>query len=165
MVTEKKRRVPTDAEILAKIPAAMRAAAEADRTEPRAASGTYLRESGRVRIELTNGCAFEFPAELAQGLAGAAPDDLAQVEVYPGGEGLRWERLDADLSVPGLLAGLFGGEGWMRQLGRRMGQKGGSARTQSKARAARENGKRGGRPRKSIEIKPESKRPAPAHKD
>ena len=59
-----------------------------------------------------------------------------------------------DLSVPGLLAGVFGGEAWMRQMGRQMGQKGGSARTHSKARAARENGKRGGRPRKNMEIQP-----------
>ena len=163
MATEK--RMPTDAEILAKIPAAIAGADAADRTEPRAASASYDRESGRVRIELTSGCAFEFPAALAQGLAGAAPDDLAQVEVYPGGEGLRWERLDADLSVPGLLAGVFGGEGWMRQMGREMGRRGGSARTESKARAARENGKRGGRPRKNLPIKPERERNKPVRRD
>jgi hypothetical protein len=148
MATEK--RVPTDAEILAKIPRALKAAAEADRSEPRAVAASYDRATGRVRLDLANGCVFEFPAELAQGLAGAAPDDLAQLEVYPGGEGLRWERLDADLSVPGLIAGVFGGGAWMRQLGRQMGRKGGSARTRSKARAARENGKRGGRPRKTA---------------
>lgn len=148
------KRVPTDAEILARIPAATERAHNADRSEPRASAASYDRGTGRVRIDLTNGCAFEFPALLAQGLEGAAPDDLAQVEVYPGGEGLRWDRLDVDLSVPGLLAGVFGGEGWMRQMGREMGKKGGSARTQSKARAARENGKRGGRPRKNVEARP-----------
>lgn len=158
------KRIPTDAEILARIPAATERARNADLAEPRAAAASYDRATGRVRIDLTNGCAFEFPAGLAQGLEGASPDDLAQVEVYPGGEGLRWERLDADLSVPGLLAGVFGGKGWMRQLGRQMGQKGGSARTQSKARAARENGKRGGRPRKNPEIRPERERSTPARK-
>lgn len=149
------KRVPTDAEILAKIPAAIERAAKADRTEPRAMAASYDHEAGRVRIDLTNGCAFEFPAGLAQGLKDAAAEELAHVEVYPGGEGLRWARLDVDLSVPGLLAGIFGGEAWMRQMGRQMGQKGGSARTQSKARAARENGKVGGRPRKNPEIRPE----------
>ncbi|HEX5869735.1 MAG TPA: DUF2442 domain-containing protein [Longimicrobium sp.] len=148
----------TDAEILAKIPAAIERTRKADRTEPRAVAASYDRDTGRVRIDLANGCAFEFPAALAQGLEGAGQDDLEHVEVYPGGEGLRWERLDADLSVPGLLAGVFGGEAWMRQMGRQMGQKGGSARTQSKARAARENGKRGGRPRKNPEAAPESER-------
>jgi hypothetical protein len=163
MATEKP--VPSDAEILARIPGAIKAAEEADDREPRAAAVSYDAESRRVRIDLTNGCAFEFPAALAQGLAGAAPEDLAQVSVYPGGEGLRWERLDADLSVPGLLAGAFGGEAWMRQMGRQMGQKGGSARTQSKARAARENGMRGGRPRKNPEIEPERERTRPVRKD
>ncbi|WP_420130630.1 DUF2442 domain-containing protein [Longimicrobium sp.] len=143
------KRVPTDAEILAQIPAATERAHKADLAEPRAAAAAYDRGTGRVRIDLTNGCAFEFPAGLAQGLEHAAPDDLALVEVYPGGEGLRWDRLDVDLSVPGLLAGVFGGGGWM---GREMGKKGGSARTQSKAAAARENGKRGGRPRKNAEA-------------
>lgn len=142
------KRVPTDAEILARIPAAIAAARKADRSEPRAAAASYDRNTGRVRVDLTNGCVFEFPAALAQGLADAGADDLVQVEVYPGGEGVRWNGLDVDLSVPGLLAGAFGGEAWMRQMGRRMGQKGGSARTESKAAAARENGKRGGRPRK-----------------
>jgi Protein of unknown function (DUF2442) len=163
MATEK--RVPSDAEILAKIPAAIERAAEADRTEPRAVAAAFDSDAGRVRIDLTNGCAFEFPVALVQGLEGAAPDDLAQVEVYPGGEGLRWERLDVDLSVPGLLAGVFGGEAWMRQMGRQMGRKGGSARTQSKARAARENGRRGGRPRKNLEIRPERTPGRPARKE
>lgn len=143
------KRVPTDAEILAQIPAATERAHQAGLAGPRAAAASYDRGTGRVRIDLTNGCVFEFPARLAQGLEGAVHGDLAQVEVYPGGEGLRWDHLDVDLSVPGLLAGVFGGKGWM---GKEMGKKGGAARTQSKAAAARENGKRGGRPRKNAEA-------------
>ncbi|PZR07781.1 MAG: DUF2442 domain-containing protein, partial [Azospirillum brasilense] len=51
--------------------------------------------------------------------------------------------LDADLSVPGLLAGLFGTRAFMaRQAGR--------ATSPAKAAAARANGARGGRPRKSA---------------
>lgn len=152
-------RIPTDAEILAQIPAAVAAAAEADAAEPRARSASFDAASRRVRIELANGCAFEFPAELAQGLAGAAPADLARVQVYPGGDALRWDALDVDLSVPGLLAGLFGGRAWMREMGKRMGQKGGRARTPDKASAARENGKKGGRPRKAL-APPASRRAA-----
>lgn len=36
--------------------------------------------------------------------------------VSPGGQGLRWERLDVDLGVAGLLAGSFGSRRWMRGL-------------------------------------------------
>lgn len=125
---------------------ALRAAAAADRAEPRAAAAFYERKSGRVVVELTNGASFAFPPELAEGLAGASAEDLAQVEVTPSGSGLHWETLEADLSVPGLLAGIFGTRAWMAELGRR----GGQASTAAKADAARENGRKGGRPRKAV---------------
>jgi hypothetical protein len=49
-------------------------------------------------------------------LAGASPKDLAEVEVTPSGDGLHWEKLDADFSVPALLAGVFGTEAWMAHI-------------------------------------------------
>lgn len=98
---------PTDAEILAQIPAARARAREADAAEPRADSARYDRTSGRV--ELTSGCALHFPPFLVQGLSGATAAELDAVEVYPGGIGLRWDALDVDLSVPGLIEATFGG--------------------------------------------------------
>jgi hypothetical protein len=106
----------TKAEILAQIPAATARAEEADRTEPRARTATFDPIARRVRIELKNGCAYEFPADLCQGLRGVSADVLAQVEVYPYGIGLRWDVLDVDFSVPGLVAGRFGNKAWMRQI-------------------------------------------------
>ena len=46
------------------------------------------------------------------------------MEVSPTGLGLHWQKLDADLSVPALLQGLFGTKAWMSELERL----GGSAR-------------------------------------
>ena len=97
---------------------AKRAAARADRTEPRAKSARYDRRTNRIVVELRNGATFMFPAELAQGLAGSSPKDLAEVQVTPSGAGLRWPNLDADLSLPNLLAGEFGSKSWMAKLGR-----------------------------------------------
>lgn len=54
------------------------------------------------------------PAGLLEGLADAPPEALAEVEIVPGGEGLRFPALDADFSVPGLLAGTFGSRPWMQ---------------------------------------------------
>lgn len=85
-------------------------------TEPRAASARYDRPTGRVMVELTNGYTFAFPARLAQGLENATDDELAAVEVLGLGYGLHWEALDADLSVPGLLAGRFGTKAYMARL-------------------------------------------------
>jgi hypothetical protein len=97
---------------------AKRAAARADRVEPRAKSARYNRRTNRIVVELRNGASFIFPPELAQGLAGASPKDLAEVQVTPSGAGLRWPSLDADFSLPNLLAGEFGSKSWMAKLGR-----------------------------------------------
>lgn len=123
---------------------AREAAAYADATEPRAKSAYYDANSDRIVIELRNKTSFLFPPELVQGLAGASLDDLMQVEVTPSGQGLHWETLDVDMSIPSLMMGIFGTKAWMAELGSR----GGSATSTAKATAARQNGKRGGRPRK-----------------
>jgi hypothetical protein len=130
---------PSDAEF----DAALERGRVARATEPRAASARYDRSAGRVVVELTNGCVFAFPPRLAQGLENATDDQLKQVEILGAGYGLHWEELDADLSVPGLLAGLFGTEAYMA---RRAGQ----ATSPAKAAAARANGAKGGRPRTSV---------------
>jgi hypothetical protein len=82
-------------------------------TEPRARTAHSDVGSGRILVDLTNGCNFAFPAHLTQELEDASPEVLAEVEVLGQGYGLHWEKLDVDLSVPGLLAGLFGTKAFM----------------------------------------------------
>jgi hypothetical protein len=106
--------------------------------EPRAAAARY--DLGYIVVELTNSCSFSFPAHLVQGLETATPEQLSQVEILGAGYGLHWEALDTDLSIPGVLAGLFGTKAHMaRHAGR--------ATSPAKAAAARANGAKGGRPR------------------
>lgn len=114
-------------------------------TEPRALKAKYDAKSGRIVVDLSNGATYAFPASLGEGLAGATPAQLAEVEVLGSGFGLHWESLDVDLSIPGLLAGRFGTRSWMSELARRAG----SATSPAKAAAARANGAKGGRPRKA----------------
>ena len=115
-------------------------------TEPRARAAAYDRQSQRLIIELKNGVTLLVPVELVQGVAGATAELIEEVEITPSGYGLHWERLDADVSVPGLVAGIFGTQAWMSEIGRR----GGRASTPAKSVAARANGKKGGRPRKMV---------------
>lgn len=116
-------------------------------TEPRAASARYDRATGRVVVDLVNGCTYAFPAQLVQDLQGASHDDLANVQVEGLGLSLHWPALDADLYVPALVAGIFGTRDWMaKELARRAGQ----AKSPAKAAAARANGLKGGRPRKAA---------------
>lgn len=117
------------------------------RNEPRAKRARYDRKTGRILVELTNGCSFAFPARRAQGLVEASDEDLAEVEILGLGLGLHWEQLDVDLSVPGLLAGLFGTKAYMD---RERAARAGSATSSAKAAAARRNGTKGGRPRKTA---------------
>lgn len=115
----------------------------AQQAEPRAESARYDKRNSRVIVDLKNGCIFAFPPCLAQGLETATDEELAAVEILGAGYGLHWEALDVDLSVPGLLTGLFGTKAYMA---RRAGQ----ATSPAKAAAARENGRKGGRPRKQA---------------
>jgi hypothetical protein len=134
---------------------------ERDAVEPRASAARYDRKSERVIVELKNGVVFMVPVQLIQGLAGAAPKLLTQVEMDGRGYGLNWEELGVTLSVPGLLAGIYGNVKWMEELrergelataptARAMGRKGGSRSTPEKRAASRKNGKLGGRPRKKL---------------
>ncbi len=107
---------PHAADLQTQIARARERATIANFTEPRAEFAYYDRSTGRVVIHLKFGAIFSFPAELGQGLAGASPDDLAEVEITPSGSGLHWEKLDADLSIPALLNGVYGNETWMAQV-------------------------------------------------
>ncbi len=111
--------------------------------QPRAAKAYYDAGKARLVIELTNGAILMLPPKLLQGLKSATPTQLAKVQLTPMGTGLHWEALDADLSVAGLAAGIFGSRAWMSELARHAG----SRTSARKASSSRENGKRGGRPR------------------
>ena len=114
-------------------------------SEPRATAVRYDSRSDRVVVELSNGATFAFPPRLAQDLDGATAGQLGQVEIVGAGFGLHWPGIDADLSLPGLLAGRFGTQAWLSELARRAG----SVTSSAKAAAARANGAKGGRPRKA----------------
>jgi hypothetical protein len=120
--------------------------------EPVATAVRYDRVGRKFTLDLANGTAFIFPADLCQGLCEASDDDLAAVELTPGGYGLHWEALDADLGIAGLLMGFLGSQSWMDALRRQMQAKGGRAKTAAKTAAVRENGKKGGRPRKPAQA-------------
>lgn len=143
-----KRQLPTrrltDAEIDAQIPAARARQRLAEKAGLRASSATYDAASGRIVVELTNGAALAFPAHVVRGLERSSAAQRAALEVSPGGSGIIWDSLDVDVSVPGLLASMFG-----REAASVLGTAGGRATSDAKREAARANGKKGGRPPKA----------------
>ena len=130
-------------ELRANFARASRAGRRGADTEPRAARVVYRARKHALRIELTNGASITLPVKLIPSLKGARPEDIRAVEVLGRGGGLHWERLDVDLSVPGLVSSIFPGTGWLAELGRAGGRRTSAAKTA----AARRNGRRGGRPR------------------
>jgi hypothetical protein len=127
----------------AEIDAALVRGATIRAAEPRAKSARFDAKSDRLVIELTNECTFALPPRLIEGLADARGDQLANVELLGEGYGLHWPELDVDITVPGLLAGVFGTRAYMARLA-------GQATSEAKSAAARANGAKGGRPRKNA---------------
>lgn len=64
-------------------------------------------ERRTVFLELTDGRIVGFPADRFPILAKASDSELAQVELRLDGYALRWEKLDEDITVPGVVAGHF----------------------------------------------------------
>ena len=133
-----------DKEFESRYKKAIENAERGDREEPRAKSARFDARTGRVKVEMHNGTVFIFPTKLVEGLADADADTLKSISLTPAGDGLRWEALDVDLSLAGLMMGIFGGRGWMSELGRQ----GGRSVSDAKKAAARSNGKLGGRPKR-----------------
>ena len=112
-----------------------RQTAEAMKRQLGAVSARYDRRSGRVMITLNNGAGVGFPLASLPGLERATPEQLRHIAVEGNGYGLRVACLDADISVPQLLADQLGSTVMKRAIVR--------------ASASRANGRLGGRPRKT----------------
>jgi hypothetical protein len=109
--------------------------------EPRVVAARYDAASKRVLVEMNNGCLFGFPVWMVPGTSRATPQELERIQREPFGEAVIWEELNADTNVLGLMLDALHVKAWAaRYLG--------SVTSPAKSAAARENGKKGGRPRK-----------------
>lgn len=64
-------------------------------------------EGRTIYLELVDGRIFGFPADRFRILSRATQEQLSRVEVQLNGFALRWEELDEDLTVSGIVAGRF----------------------------------------------------------
>ncbi len=64
-------------------------------------------EGRTVFVELTDGRIIGFPADRFAILKAASEDQLKEVTLRLNGYALRWELLDEDITVPGIVAGHF----------------------------------------------------------
>ena len=64
-------------------------------------------EKRSIFIELTDGRIISFPASRFRLLKDASDSDLKQVRLRLNGYALRWDNLDEDLTVSGIVEGRF----------------------------------------------------------
>jgi len=64
-------------------------------------------EKRTIFIELTDGRIIGFPADRFKILSKANEEQLKEVTLRLNGFALRWESLDEDITVPGIVAGNF----------------------------------------------------------
>jgi hypothetical protein len=126
---------------------ANRRAKDLEGSVPRVVSAHYDRKAERVVIQLSSKLIVSFSPGDVEGLEDARASQLSEIEISPSGFGLHFPAVDADLYVPGLLAGMLGSKKWMAFS---LGQIGGQSRSRAKKAAARANGKLGGRPAKAL---------------
>jgi Protein of unknown function (DUF2442) len=115
------------------------------RIEPRADRVSYDAKNGLIMLDLRGGAILGLPVGAIRELDGAKPNQLKTIRAGFAGESITLEDLNVDISIPGLLRDLVG----MTSAATLLGRKGGSATSEANSAAVRENGKLGGRPRKT----------------
>lgn len=95
----------TEQQIEAQIDRAIANQVKIDAVEPRA--NKVLFNNGRISLHFDNGAIFSFLPESVTAISKLPPDILATVKLTPSGKGLRWAKPDIDLSIQGLLLGIF----------------------------------------------------------
>jgi hypothetical protein len=118
------------------------------RSEPRLMDVRSVRSDGEASVlfSMDDGSKHYIPKSSIEGLATASDQAINNFEISEDGLGVSWPELDLDLFVPPLLQGIYGTTRWMGELGRC----GGRVRSHAKTAAARENGRKGGRPPKVV---------------
>jgi Protein of unknown function (DUF2442) len=114
--------------------------------EPLAQRVEHVTDLNLLIVSLSNGRRLLLPVEDLQGLESATHKQMQNYELLGRGTGISFPELDVDLYVPALIEGVYGNRRWMAQLGK----KGGAARTEAKRLAAKVNGAKGGRPKKTT---------------
>ncbi|MDA8232699.1 MAG: DUF2442 domain-containing protein [Magnetospirillum sp.] len=113
-------------------------------TEFRAASVRYDAARDTVELSMVDGWGLVFERRAVSQFAEVPPEEMARLEVSPVGTGLLLDARDIHVNVHGLVTSFISPHLMASTLGR----KGGASSSDAKKRSSRENGRKGGRPKK-----------------
>ena len=136
----------TDAEYAIALEGGRRAAA----SEFRAETVAYLADRDAIEVITFRNGGFVIPRSLVGVLQDAGPADLAKMELWPDGSLIEIEHLDIHIFVDGMIKAALPVLVPSRIMAGLFAAYGGAATSKAKALSSRQNGKKGGRPRKEA---------------
>jgi hypothetical protein len=113
---------------------------------PKVLSARYDVRSRRIIFKLSTGYDISFPPRRVQVLEHASPEQMRSIEILGAGQDVYFPLIDEAIYLPSFLQGITGTKNWMAS---QFAAKGGAAKSEAKAAAARANGLKGGRPKKA----------------
>ncbi|MBI6546002.1 MAG: DUF2442 domain-containing protein [Cyanobacteria bacterium NC_groundwater_1444_Ag_S-0.65um_54_12] len=137
---------PTEADLVR----GKEAGERAKREYPTAIDVTFMKASGLLVLTLATGVSISIPLSFIEELRDLEPEMLDELEIDLGGKGVVLESTDVHISVEGLVLDALGAPGWKKAIRAHLLREVAGIRSERKAAAARENGKKGGRPKKAT---------------
>jgi hypothetical protein len=114
--------------------------------EPTLERVNYVPKRDVIKLHLSSGALVEIPRLAVKELRSLNQRQLHALRSDNAGVTLSQRDLDIDIFLPGLLSEMLG-----VKPGAVLGRKGGTSRSPAKRRASRQNGRRGGRPKKALD--------------
>ena len=132
---------------------ALAAGQRAGDAEFRARAVRYVPDYDAIEIVTAKSGGFLIPRGLVEALKDVAPEHLTKLALWPDGSLIEIKELDIHISVHGVVTAALPFLVPRRVMARVFAARGGSATSKAKATSSKENGKRGGRPRKASPRK------------